>query len=248
MGIIEKIKSVFKATPGVKIAILNVDVPSISDAEVQAAAKALTIQCQEHFSLPPPFGYGISATVRVVHKKSEIAKDEWALYLLSKPDVDGAYGYHDQTSTGLPLMKIFPLLDIKEGNPWTVTASHEVLETLADPNGARAAQDSSGKFWAYEVCDGVESTSYKIGEVFVSNFELTPYFEPMKSLKGLKLDYMGLCKKPMETLPGGYNQWFDSNKGWQQVQHAEKAPRPYRQNIKGRGFKRRGSFSVNANS
>jgi hypothetical protein len=34
-----------------------------------------------------------------------------------------------------------------------------------------------GRFWAYEVCDAVEETSYIVDRQ-VSNFVLPPYFEP----------------------------------------------------------------------
>lgn len=246
MGLLNLIKSILVPTPGVKIAMINVDVQhaEVSPERMKSIAAALTAQCQQHFSLPPPFGFGISATVRVVSSTSEIKGDEWVLSLISKPDIPGAYGYHDVTPTGLPVLKIFPLLDIQEGNPWSVTASHEVLEALADPEGSRACQDKTGKFWALEVCDGVEALSYELLGEKVSNFELPPYFEPIKKYTGVKLDYLGKCTKPMQTLPGGYNQWFDPTKGWQQVQHADVKPRPYRQSIKGRSHNRKEMFGI----
>ncbi len=52
--------------------------------------------------------------------------------------------------------------------------------------------------------DAVEQTSYVIDGVKVSNFCLPPFFEPVANLQGVKLDWMGLCKQPLEILPGGY--------------------------------------------
>lgn len=220
--------------------MLNVDVPQVTLADMKKVAAALTKQCRRDFAMPAPAGYGVSASVRVIKNASDAKPWEWVLALISHPDVAGALGYHDQTAQGLPLLKIFPLLDIQDGSPWSVTASHEVLESLADPNLARAAQAADGKFWAYEVCDGVEATSYKIDGVPVSNFELPPYFEAAAGETDLQYDFMGVCTQPMQTLPGGYNQWFDPTKGWQQVQHASVAPRKYRQIVPGRSSKRRG--------
>ena len=204
------------ATPGVKIAMVNIDCPEVKTSTMQAVASALTVQAQQHFALPPPFGYGFGATVRVTTLKS-VKKDEWVLMLLANPDVDGALGYHDQTDSGMPIIKIFPRLDALYGSSWSVTASHEVLETLADPNIAKAAMSVDGNFWAYEICDAVEQDTYLINKVPVSNFVLPPYFEPVNNYAGVKLDYLGLIKQPLEIRPGGYGQYFDPATGWNAV-------------------------------
>lgn len=181
-----------------------------------AVARALETQATQHFGLPPPIGYGIGAQLRVGDPKKAPAVDEWVLGLFSTPDVAGALGYHDQTAHGLPFMKIFPLLDAQDGVQWSTTASHEVLETLADPNVCRAAQAPDGKFWAYEVCDAVEQDTYLIGKVPMSNFVLPPYFEQPSNLTGMRFDYMGLVNKPLEIRPGGYGQYY-TTAGWHQV-------------------------------
>lgn len=224
----------------VNVVMINGSGTGVTHAEMVACAAALTIQAQEHFALEPPFGYGISATVRVAAGPFDIKPHEWVLSLLQHPDIDNALGYHDITVHGKPLMKIFPLLDAQDGVRWETTASHELLETLADPNIAKCAESWDGKVWCYEVGDAVEATSYTINGVPMSNFVLPPYFEPVKSLVGLKLDWMGLVKKPLEILPGGYGQFLDPVKGWQQVlaQHPDGThiqPRAYRQMAHGRG-------------
>jgi hypothetical protein len=104
-----------------------------------------------------------------------------------------------------------------------------------------------GNFWAYEVCDAVEATTYLIDGIPVSNFCLPPYFEPVPHLTGLKLDWMGLCKSPLEILPGGYGQWFDAKSGWKMETHAEAPPRKYRlqmREMNGRSAKRRAAHAV----
>jgi hypothetical protein len=214
----------------VKVVIINGPNTGVNAKAVKACAAALTIQAKQHFALPPPFGYGISAQVRAGVSTNP---GEWVMYLLEKPDAPGALGYHDQTADGQPILKIFPLLDEQDGVRWETTASHELLETLADPNIARAAQSYDGKFWAYEVCDACENESYLINGVPVSDFVLPPYFEPTQNVA--KYDYLGKITKPLQILPGGYGQYFDPSKGWQQVLHSEVGPRAYRVSAHGRG-------------
>jgi len=48
--------------------------------------------------------------------------------ILDDSDQAGALGYHDLTSDGLPIGKVFAASDLKAGTSWTVTASHELLE------------------------------------------------------------------------------------------------------------------------
>jgi hypothetical protein len=210
------------------VSIVMIDHQSgIDPAEMWPVSLALTKQAMNHFSLPPPYGYGIGATVRVASPEAPPKADEWILGLFAKADQPGALGYHDETPQGMPIIKIFPMLDKEEGSPWSVTASHEVCEALQDPNLAKCSMAPDGRIWAYEVSDAVEADTYLIDGVAMSNFCLPLYFEPSKNLHGVKLDYMGLIKTPYEIRDGGYGQWFDPSKGWQMVQ-AMRAMRAYR--------------------
>lgn len=220
----------------VKISMICAPALNISRSDLEKAALALSIQAQQHFALPPPFGYGIGASVRVATSPFDVQPDEWVLALLVTPDIDGALGYHDQTPHGLPVLKVFPLLDASDGARWEVTASHEVLEALADPNCARMVQSYDGRLYALEICDACETKSYEIGGVPVSDFVLPAYFEPVK--KAVKFDYMGLISQPLEILEGGYGQVFDPKLGWQQVFSQKQAPRAYRAQHAGRRSKR----------
>jgi hypothetical protein len=201
--------------------------------DLNAIAAAITMQVQRDFAQSPPLGYGITATVRFDATSAKPHADEWVIGLFATADQPGALGYHDQSKTGVPLIKVFPLLD--DPANLSITISHEVLEVLADPNCARAAQSRDGRFWAYEVCDAVEQDSYDIAGVKVSNFVLPPYFEPDASKH---YDHMGLVKHALEIRPGGYGQWYDATRGWQQVLHQSVAPRAYRQLLRGRTDRR----------
>lgn len=198
----------------------------VSEVEMLHVAHALAYQATNHFGLPAPAGYGTGASCRVATAGAPPKPDEWLLGLFLEPDQPGALGYHDRTDAGLPLMKIFPKLDAQDGVPWSTTASHEVLETLADPELSLCAQAPDGKIWAREVCDAVENDSYSYAGVLLSNFVLPCYFEPAKS--AMKLDHMGLVKTPYEIRSGGYGQWWDPSKGWVEVDNFQKAPRAAR--------------------
>lgn len=187
---------------------------NIPVADLQAYAAAQLIQCNQHFALPPPAGWGVGVeAIRVADAVNPPKADEWVMGLFTQPDQPGALGYHDKTAAGLPLMKIFPLLD--PSHAWTITASHEMLETLGDPELRRAAQDNKARFWAYEACDAVEDDSYLINNVAMSNFVLLPYFEPTDA--PAKLDWLGLVKVALEIRSGGYGQYWDPNQGWVMV-------------------------------
>ena len=69
----------------------------------------------------------------------------WQISVTDNPDQAGALGYHELTSRGTPLGKVFAGLDLQSGGSWTVTLSHELLEMLADPWINWCAQGSDGK-------------------------------------------------------------------------------------------------------
>jgi hypothetical protein len=193
-----------------------VDFASGADGDLAAVCAALQRQCQEQFALAPPFGHGLTASIRLAASDKDVAPEEWLLGLYLHPDQPGALGYHDRTEAGMPVMKIFPALDMQDNVPWSTTASHEVLETLLDPELCRAAQSPSGHFWALECGDFVENDTYEIDNIAVSNFSLPAAFEPPSNLASVKYDWMGLSTGPFQIRPGGYGQYWDGRK-WVQV-------------------------------
>lgn len=60
----------------------------------------------------------------------------------------------------MPLGKVFAGTDLKYGYTWSVTASHELLEMLADPNINLTVllqnSETAGTLYAYEVCDAAK--------------------------------------------------------------------------------------------
>ena len=98
--------------------------------------------------------------------------------------------------------------------------SHEILEMVADP-GANLyaagfvrdrADRKRGALVSYEVCDPVESITYKIAGVPVSNFVLPEWFEPEHEDGSLKMDYRGRLNGPFQLAPGGYVDYLRDGK------------------------------------
>ena len=101
--------------------------------------------------------WGIDATLNFVQQGASPPAGTWWLTILDNSDQAGSLGYHDLTNEGLPLGRVFAGSDMVNGNNWTVTASHELLEMLIDPDINRAVfiqdETGAGKLYAYEICE-----------------------------------------------------------------------------------------------
>jgi len=145
--------------------------------------------------------------------------------ILDDSDQAGALGYHDLTREGLPLGKVFAATDLKFRTNWAVTASHELLEMLGDPNINLnvfiQSNSATGRLYAYEVCDACESDQfgYNIGNVLVSDFVYPTWFEDFRPANSTQFDQGQHITQPFQLLAGGYIGMFDvtSGSGWQQL-------------------------------
>jgi hypothetical protein len=186
----------------------------LTDKEVRAALPAL--QQQINYDFMPYWNSG--ARLVWVQKGSVPPRGSWVLSILDDSDQAGDLGYHDVTADNTPLLKLFAKTDIESGASWTVTASHEILEAIADPWVNAAWQTSNTEFYALEVGDPVEADKlgYKIGNVLVSDFILPAWY--VKGLKVAKYDFAGHLKRPLQIATGGYASIFTSGKGWKEKQ------------------------------
>jgi len=193
-----------------------------SDALLPALANALQIQVTRDFY---PI-WGINAKVFYTPTGKNPTASHWPLVLLDNSDQANALGYHDESTTGAPLGKIFVATTLADGEKVEVTASHEFLEMLGDPYINLAAQDGA-VLWAYEMCDMVENDSYDITipagwagagtAVPVSNFALPSWWQ--SALPG-PYDFLKKLTAPLMLTPGGYMSMLDLNKpsqGWVQI-------------------------------
>lgn len=143
--------------------------------------------------------------------------------LLDTSDQQNALGYHNLTSTGLPIAKVFVKSDMDAGASWSITISHELIEMLGDSaiNLTVFVQSSNtkGRLLSYELCDAPESDQYgyDINGVKVSDFVYPRWFGIPGSTT--KFDHMDHIKHELEILPGGYIGEFDvtGGTGWKQT-------------------------------
>ncbi len=202
----------------------------LTDAEVNSVVAALQQQVTNDFR---PV-WGTDAELTMIPQGSQPPAGSGWLAILDDPDQAGALGYHDLTPDGLPIGKVFADSDLKAGTPWSVTASRELLEMLADPNinlsvlvqNSSNGSTTTGMLYAYEVCDACEDDSfgYQINNILVSDFVYPTWFESFRA-QGTQFDHMKQIRSPLELLPNGYIGVFQINNGsgWQQ-QTAEKHP------------------------
>ena len=193
------------------------------DEEVQTVLRSINRQLREDFE--PYWSFG--ATLRLegffgpLNKRqlSELRGDA-ILYLYDKVDVDNALGYHDTSARGIPYGFVFTEISEQLNEPWSVTLSHEALELVGDAQanllvqGPHPEKPGHEVFHWYEMCDAVQSESYKIDEVAVSNFLLPSYFTQSEE-PGMRNDFLGRKDAHGKTLrsfgvkPGGYIGFYD---------------------------------------
>ena len=193
------------------IAVTNAST-CLSDAQVAAVLPALQKQVSDDFKAY----WEQDCTLSFLSENQPLTPGWWQIVVTDNPDQAGALGYHELTSQGTPMGKVFAKLDLQNRSSWTVTLSHELLEMLADPWINWCAMGSDGKIYALEVCDAVESDElgYRIDGVLVSDFITPAWYEPTSADR---LDFRKHVSKELELPRGGYISTFDPTSGWSQV-------------------------------
>lgn len=199
------------------IAIVNASTVIKSGDPMNELLAALQIQVRRDFA---PI-WELSADLFLCSSESNPPPDAWEVVILDDSDQAEALGYHELTPHGLPLGKVFAASDLANGTSWTATASHEILEMLADPWINECVEfptpNGESQFYAKEVCDACEADvyGYKIGNVLVSDFVTPAWFVP-GGWPGRAFDAMGNLTRPFQLLPGGYISVYGRD-GWSQL-------------------------------
>jgi hypothetical protein len=205
----------------ITISVINASTV-VNDAEVETVTRALQQQVSRDFA---PI-WGVDATLRFTGKGAKPTPGSWWLTILDNTDQAGALGYHDLTSEGLPIGKVFAGTDKQYGLSWSGTASHELLELLGDPDINLTVfvqpDDNTGTLYAYEVCDACEDDgfAYEIDGVKVSDFVYPAYFESFRKPRSAQFDHQGHLTAPVPSLlGGGYLSSFSvgGGTGWHQI-------------------------------
>jgi hypothetical protein len=191
------------------VAVVN-ESTVLDGADLQPVVTALQTQLDRDFAP----AWHTTAELALIPSGQQPPAEAWWLVLLDDADQAGALGYHDLTSAGLPMGKVFVRTAQDAGVDWQVTASHELLETLADPyidlTVFDMASDTTGTLYAYEACDAVEAAQYEIDGVPVSDFVTPQWFE--RGADG-PFDHLRQTSAAFELLSGGYIGVFEVTGG-----------------------------------
>jgi hypothetical protein len=200
------------------IAITNAST-CLSDVQVSAAIPALQRQVTVDFRAH----WDADCQLEFLAKDQPLPEGWWQISVTDNPDQAGALGYHELTSRGTPLGKVFAGLDLQSGASWTVTLSHELLEMLADPWINWCVQGTDGKVYALAVCDAVEAARLgsEIDGVLVSDFITPSWLEPTHADR---VDFKRRIAKSLEVASGGYISVLNASGGWTQVAARSEVP------------------------
>jgi len=172
-------------------------------SELTRVAAALQRQVTRDFG---PI-WNVQATVSAFTDLKQVPNGSWPIII--RKSVEGAAGFHSDKD-GQP----FALVGL--GGSWSLTASHECLEMLADPFGNRLVAGKSpdptqGRVeFLVEVCDPSEDDAfaYTVSGILVSDFYTPRYFDPVAS-NSVQYSFTGAIKAPRTVLSGGYLSWHD---------------------------------------
>ena len=164
----------------------------------------------------------MDATVDAFVKLEDVPPDYWPIIVMQ--DVQGAAGYHEDQNGQ-------PFAVVEFGGQWSLTASHECLEMLADPFGRRLRAgmllDQAIQLgmppkrvrYLVEVCDPSESAqfAYQVNGLLVSDFYTPHFFDPVRA-PSVRYSFTGAIDAPRKVLDGGYISWEDPvSRHWFQV-------------------------------
>ena len=193
---------------------------AMDPATLSGIAAACQIQLNRDFAAH----YGGAFRVRAGDSAGIQPGENVFALLATLPNAPGAIAYHDVDGAGVPVLyDAITLSDslVGPGNSVSVAISHELLETAAD-EGCNQWADAGGTEYAHEVCDAVESQTYGIGTVSVSNFVARAFWipnhiGPYDFMTSIGMGGFAPPVGPLMTAPGGYQVVRSSGTGDHQV-------------------------------
>ncbi len=163
--------------------------------------------------------WGVSCSLSVVTEPTKAV--DGLLIFADDTNQAGALGYHDLEG-GQPIGYVFVRTSETDGDPVSVVASHELAEMLIDPDADQVVRDAYAGFVAKEICDPVESNTFEISGVPVSNFVTRNWFGG----PGKPYDFLNVLTQPYQIASGGYAIVWSPGKGWQSVYGLRAKPKP----------------------
>jgi hypothetical protein len=187
----------------INIAILSQS-NSVPVSEIMSISAALQKQVSRDFG---PL-WNISATIDSFAALEGVPVGYWPLIVVDQVPTGelGAHGQRDHQ----------PIAIVQAKSDWSLTASHEILEMLADPfanrliAGDSVTGDGTRVEYLVEVCDPCQDAAYgyRINGVLVSDF-YTPQYFAATGTTGDRYDFVGAMLQPRAVLEGGYLSWRD---------------------------------------
>jgi len=198
----------------VNLALVS-EVQGHDPGDVSRVAAALQRQATRDFG---PI-WKVCATVDAFPRLEDVPVGYWPMIVATDIKTPGAAGVHEDRN-GQP----FALIEMSDS--WSLTASHEMLEMLADPFGKRVIPGRSPKRnqgrveFLVEVCDPCEADrfAYTVNDILVSDFYTPHFFDPVRT-EATRYSFTGALTKPRQVLRGGYLSWHDpvSDHWWQEI-------------------------------
>jgi hypothetical protein len=217
---------------------------TLPSEELESVAEAMTLQAHQDFA---PVWNVKAPTV----KYQPAAPDAgWYIELIPHLQKTNAGGFHKTEvalEDGIPALVPYATIDLglvtANGGHWSVAASHELLEMLADPVGDRYSDAAAapGGFadaervpYLIEVCDPCAPFSYQSGGAWVSDF-VTPAYYSSPGEAPAPYSFKENINEPLQVLKGGYVTFRDpkTKKLWWKhfrydgQMHIEPVPRRY---------------------
>jgi hypothetical protein len=199
-----------------RVAVMNRSA-MLPDAEARKVVRALQLQVDRDFAPT----WGVDARLSFVGRHADPAPGSWWLTLLDDADQIGALGYCDSNEEGLPLGCVFVRNSARSGAPWSVTASHILLDLLVNPRAnltvCREGPGRRARVFAYEVCNPCAAGrfGYEVEGVRLSDFVLPAWFEAARAPGSTRFDHAGHITRPYLILPGGYAMHMSPSSRWQ---------------------------------
>ena len=187
-------------------------------AWVPAAQLAISRDFAPHWS---------DAKLVYVPPGGSISVDWWQLVIFDHSDQADSLGYHDTTTAGMPIGKVFALDCIQDKQNWNVTGTHELEEMIGDPKIDQVVQVvQDGITWEYarETCDAPEDDHWgqRVGGHLASN-AVTPAWFDLNGKPPYTIYPCAQITAPFMLADGGYigrREVAPSAGEWQQIMAA----------------------------
>jgi hypothetical protein len=160
--------------------------------------------------------WDISATVAAFQSADAVPIGYWPIRIVDDLPNPADTGFH-KTQDNQPFALVLFTDD------WSIAASHEILEMLADPSGDNLVTSDSVKRdqgrvrYLVEVCDPVQDKTYTVNGIEVCDFYTPQFFDPV-GVAGVRYSFTGALSAPKQILRGGYLSFLEPSTGhwWRQ--------------------------------